>query len=175
MAKVKRFHRFNRGTLRERFDGKYIVRDSGCWEWLGAKDGKGYGQLRVNGKNRAATHIALELAGKSRTHERPCALHRCDNPSCVNPAHLWWGTLKDNSQDSIAKGRASDKGLRIGHAISRARRQPLPIVACENCGTSFETSKYRFQINRRHFCGTECCWSWQRAHFTGTRRDSWAA
>lgn len=160
-----------RRPLEQRFMAKYEVMPSGCWEWRGACDTKGYGQIRVDHKARLATHIALELDGRPRPG-RLTACHTCDNPPCVNPAHLWWGTQRENCHDSIAKGRANQSGLAIGHALSQAKKQPLPVVTCEACGTRFTTSKYRFQVNRRHFCSRPCSHSWQSANFTGKPRGS---
>ena len=159
-----------RGTVAERMERKRTVdHATGCWIWHGAKDGKGYGQIRIDGKNRIATHVALELAGHPRTDERPCALHKCDNPACVNPDHLWWGTFRENTRDMMAKGRQNIDGFKIGHELSRASKQ-RPMVECANCGTVFETSKAQAQKNRRNFCSRSCCWGWQSAHFTGAPR-----
>ena len=76
-----------------------------CWLWFGASDQHGYGRIRFNGRNRVATQIALELDGISRPSDLHIACHRCDTPACTNPAHLWWGTLQENSRDAVAKGR----------------------------------------------------------------------
>jgi hypothetical protein len=160
------------GTLAERMARKCVVDEAtGCWNWHGAKDTKGYGQLRVDGRGRLATHIALELVGKPRPADRPCALHRCDNPGCVNPDHLWWGTLKENTGDAKAKGRLNLSGLEIGHKLASARKEPLPVVTCTGCSVSFTTSKFRFQNNKTHFCDAACCRAWQSKRFKGTRRS----
>ena len=160
-----------RGTVAERMARKYTSdAATGCWNWHGSKDTKGYGQIRIDGKARIATHIALELAGHPRIPEKPCALHRCDNPACVNPDHLWWGTMRENTRDSMAKGRADHSGLKLGHELAQARKQPLPVVMCENCGASFTTSKYRASVNLRHFCRAACSRSWQSNRFTGAKR-----
>ena len=167
-----RFHRFKRGTLQERFDGKYVVRASGCWEWIGSLDKTGYGQMRVDGRLRFATHIAMELNGAPRNTDKPCCLHTCDNPACVKPDHLWWGTMRDNTRDMMAKGRQNIVGFKIGHEMSRIQSAGL-VVPCDECGTEFKSSRWRLRKNHRNFCKSQCSHKWQRENFTGTARSSW--
>ena len=74
-----------------------------CWVWTGAKYQDGYGQFRLNGRRRGAHRFSWEME-----HGHPPAqwvLHKCDNPPCVNPAHLFEGDHTDNQRDMIAKGR----------------------------------------------------------------------
>lgn len=78
-----------------------------CWEWTGSKDKDGYGVLRFRGKRYKAHRLVM------RAPADVWVLHKCDNPPCVNPEHLFYGSAKDNTQDMIAKGRkASVKGSR---------------------------------------------------------------
>lgn len=84
-----------------------LINEYGCLLWQRSKDEHGYGRLTIYGKPEKAHHLAWIL-----THgpipDSLCVLHDCpggDNPSCINPAHLWLGTLMDNSHDMIAKGR----------------------------------------------------------------------
>jgi hypothetical protein len=74
-----------------------------CWVWLANPGRYGYGLFWFQGSTRRAPRVAFLLA-----HGRwpePFALHHCDNPSCVNPAHLFEGTDVDNTLDKLAKGR----------------------------------------------------------------------
>ena len=94
----------------ERFWDKVapIMDDRGCWEWTGARTGFGYGKIGHAGRFLAAHRISWEIHHGD-VPEGLCVLHRCDNPPCVNPKHLWLGTLSDNTCDMHAKGRAADQ------------------------------------------------------------------
>ena len=95
--------------------------NSGCWLWDGSYDRKDYGQLRVArrgaGSLRPATHIALELAGRS-VPVGKLVCHHCDVPACVNPGHLFIGTARDNTQDMMRKGRNSPPPIaKLGQGV----------------------------------------------------------
>jgi hypothetical protein len=98
-------------TLQERFDQKYVVRESGCWEWVAAVRSR-YGVIVVGSSRTAKAHrVSWEI------HRGPIpaglkVLHVCDNPPCVNPDHLFLGTQADNLRDMVQKGRA--RGNPIG-------------------------------------------------------------
>lgn len=85
-----------------------VDKSGDCWEWTGCRLPSGYGlaKVKVNGKWRNA--YAHRLAWEREHGKIPSGLfvlHRCDNPSCVNPNHLFVGTAKDNSRDMVKKGR----------------------------------------------------------------------
>lgn len=92
--------------LAERFWGR-VDRSGGpdaCWEWTKGRHRQGYGKIKVDRRHLFAHRVAWEL-----THgtipDGLLVLHKCDNPPCCNPAHLFLGTHQDNSDDMIAKGR----------------------------------------------------------------------
>jgi hypothetical protein len=94
-----------RGTLEERFWAKVDKRGPDeCWPWLGAKNQRGCGQIRADGKLAVAPKIAWELA-HGPMQRGMSALHRCDNPPCCNAAHIFPGTQSDNINDMVAKRR----------------------------------------------------------------------
>ena len=87
---------------------KINITPSGCWKWQGAVDSHGYGRTRYNGKLTSAHRAAYEYMHKE-IPEGMHVLHRCDNPPCINPAHLFLGTHQDNMDDMAAKGRRYKK------------------------------------------------------------------
>jgi hypothetical protein len=79
-----------------------------CWEWQARKNMWGYGVFHIGLQTKLAHRVRWEIDyGEIPTGM--CILHKCDNPACVNPSHLWIGTHKDNSDDKMAKGRESHK------------------------------------------------------------------
>lgn len=93
--------------------------EADCWLWLGATRAGGYGSIKVGRKLEMAHRVSYLLAHGS-IDEGLCVLHRCDNPSCVNPSHLFLGTKKDNTADRISKGRRPAK--RFWEGLSEEER-----------------------------------------------------
>lgn len=77
-----------------------VDKSGDCWLWTGARDGKGYGRLG----NKVASRLSWELShGPIPRGKLVC--HKCDNPPCVRPDHLFLGSPADNFYDMVAKGR----------------------------------------------------------------------
>jgi hypothetical protein len=121
--------------VEERFD-RLTKRggDGECWTWIGSKNAEGYGMFRVPGRKKIekAHRFALELKAQSPLPGGAVVCHRCDNPSCVNPDHLFIGTHADNSRDRDKKGRARNPRQKLNEATVREIRAgglPRSVVA----------------------------------------------
>ena len=94
-----------RGSLEDRLFAR-VRKSNPCWIWTGNVNAKGYGYLSRGSRHEG--HIQAHVASWVIRHGDPgglCVLHRCDNPPCVNPDHLFLGSLADNNQDMAQKGR----------------------------------------------------------------------
>lgn len=111
----------------ERFWSK-VDRTGDCWVWLGALDRKGYGRFSVGNSRHANGTRRNSMVGAHRFSFEQTGgpagslfvLHRCDNPRCVRPEHLFLGTNLDNVRDMDAKGRrvsVSKRGSEHGNAV----------------------------------------------------------
>lgn len=83
--------------------------NTGCWLWLGRLDRNGYACVSDSVCGTSAAHRYSLILSVGDIGDM-WALHRCDQPSCVNPAHLYAGTPQDNTNDMIRRGR-----MRVGH------------------------------------------------------------
>jgi hypothetical protein len=83
-----------------------------CWLWQGAKNNKGYGILGPNPVSRRAHRYSWYLK-YGKLSAKLLILHKCDNPACVNPNHLFKGTALDNTKDMIRKGRDNFYGRAV--------------------------------------------------------------
>lgn len=80
---------------------------SDCWHFCGARNEFGYGRMTFNGRLQVAHRLSYQ-AFVGPIPDGLSVLHRCDNPSCINPDHLWLGTYSDNRRDCVAKGRHNE-------------------------------------------------------------------
>ena len=76
-----------------------------CWNWTGGKREDGRGQSRLNGKSVSAPRVSYYLKHGKFPENGKWVLHKCDNPSCVNPDHFFVGGVAENARDMVEKGR----------------------------------------------------------------------
>lgn len=120
----------------ERFLLKVQIDPFGCWLWLGCRDGDGYGKFGQHGRT-YRTHVFSYTFAYGEVPEGMCVLHRCDNPPCVRPSHLFLGTRGDNSRDMTEKGR-STRGEKGG---SRVKMTDEKVIAMR---AQYTTGKFSF-------------------------------
>lgn len=136
-------------TMLERFEEKYKISSTGCWEWtssyLPTKNGtRGYGTFWASkeydgvAKPVLAHRISLYLYKNIRVSKQLDVLHKCNNPKCVNPDHLYQGTHQDNMDDKVRAGHAvtmcgeknGNSKLTEGGVIAiRADNRPYSLIA----------------------------------------------
>lgn len=107
------------GTIDERLEAnKVIDPETGCWLWTGYRNNTGYGLTRLpNGINTLVTRLSAQKYLGLDIDSDVCVLHKCDNPQCFNPEHLFLGSHADNVQDMMSKGRnVSHSGQKNGAA-----------------------------------------------------------
>lgn len=127
------------GEHAERFWAKVERRGpEDCWPWQAFRNPLGYGMVRFDGRSMLAHRVSWML-----THGDPgalCVLHRCDNPPCVNPEHLWLGTRADNTADMCAKQRDRHPA---GEAHGRAQ---LTRATVDQIRAAFRSGKRQVDI-----------------------------
>lgn len=106
-------------TVYARLD-KYTIKTDGCWNWVGAKDSRGYGVLtvgkpikRVVKAHRLSWQRVNGPIPKSDTYHGTCVWHSCDNPGCVNPDHLFIGGNGENLKDMASKNRGRSGNTKL--------------------------------------------------------------
>lgn len=121
----------------ERYWAK-VIQGEGCWGWSASKS-RGYAQINVGGRRFTNTraHRVSWVIHNGPIPAGKCVLHKCDNPECSNPAHLFLGTKRDNSRDMYAKQRCS---LQRYPDIYKKRHRKLNVEAVTRIRNEREVS-----------------------------------
>lgn len=101
---------------------------SRCWIWNAGKSRAGYGNIKLFGKTRFSHRVSYELV-HGPIQDGYVLMHTCDNPPCVNPDHLRPGTVRDNTQDSIAKGRWMSGARRAAYKARKEETRRRKVAA----------------------------------------------
>lgn len=150
----------NAHALRSKFMG-WVINDQriDCWLWCGGRDQDGYGRFN---NTELGTRIASRVAYILFIGPIPpglMVLHKCDNPSCVNPRHLFLGTNKDNMRDAANKGRCCR-----GERQNNSKLTTEDVIAIRG--------EYQFRINSRTLAARYGCTQENILHVV--KRTSWA-
>jgi hypothetical protein len=113
--------------------------ENGCWEWTGALDTWGYGQFTSKQKRYSSHRLSIEWAGFDPKGKIVC--HKCDNPKCVNPDHLFLGTQSDNMLDMVSKKRNNNTHKKLSDDQVRDIRQSTETyeILCKTYDVSLAT------------------------------------
>lgn len=121
---------------------KHVNKTETCWLWTGALNNKGYGAVSKYSYTEVLAHRAVWVHSGFELKPTDCLLHSCDNPCCVNTAHLYVGTKLDNTRDMMEKGRNNNPAritkeqvlslMKQGHTQTSAARQ-LGVVQSWAC------------------------------------------
>lgn len=126
-------------TFKENFkDRCFPITETGCFIWMGYIQKNGYGQVFMNGKLNRAHRASWEIEYGAIPHSMN-VLHKCDNPSCVNPAHLFLGTQADNMRDMNNKNRESCGEKNIH---SKLTKENILAIRADSRGSTIIAKQY---------------------------------
>jgi hypothetical protein len=123
---------------------KKVQKGTDCWNWLAHTNNKGYGTFGLNRTMVLAHRLSYELENGPIPKEM-CVLHKCDNPRCVKPSHLWLGSKEANNTDMIRKGR-DRKAVGMGVANSKLTDDTVRKVR-----DLYKTGKYTWRSLAKRF------------------------
>jgi len=131
--------------LKRRFVSKLKINSTNsCWEWLGSRLQRGYGRIGLNGKMITA-HRASWLIYRGEIPRGKFVCHKCDNPPCVNPDHLFITTHKENMMDMVSKQRWSKKP-KTAKQIESARKLMMKLSQSQRGKKKAWSKLNKFQV-----------------------------
>jgi len=129
----------------------YTDGPNGCMNWTGVRNRAGYGMIQIGGRLESRLVLAHRLSAHAwkgfDLDSGFCVLHRCDNPSCINPDHLFIGTQADNMADREAKGRGADHAGTNNGKCRLTEPQVLEIRKSHGTGITQTSLAYRYGVS----------------------------
>ena len=129
-----------------------LVNEDECWNWGAGCFGNGYGQFRI-GKKKHRTHRLMYETYIAPIPNGKIVCHKCDNPKCVRPSHLFLGTNKDNSSDRDSKGRGAynnlkpQPGIKNGSSVLRPN-QVIQIMNLFESGSTDDQLSHAYCMSK---------------------------
>jgi len=120
----------------------YVTTSTGCWEWQGSRHARGYGRIGSRVAGVRAAHRAMWILKHGEIPNGMLVCHRCDNPPCINPDHLFLGTDLDNAKDRQAKRRGRN-GLKGKNFLTLNGETMNMFQWSKRTGLSCQTIWYR--------------------------------
>jgi hypothetical protein len=134
-------------SLVVRLLAKVVVNPTtGCWEWQGERSTRGYARMFLDGRNVTVSRLSHQIF-KGPLPANLYACHRCDNPPCINPEHLFAGTQAENLQDSVRKGRRNPQN---GATNYHAKLKAEDVIAIRNSPERSVTLEAIYGVHHHH-------------------------
>lgn len=156
--------------LQQRFWRYVQPQESGCWHWQGALNEHGYGVIGRGARGTGlvkAHRLAFEIASGQHLRRDQLVCHHCDNPACVNPAHLFVGTHRDNTQDCWRKGRGSQPPVHLGsknHSAKLHEGLIAQVFGLRAQGLTTYQLADVFSVSRTAICAVLNRKTWRHVH-----------
>ncbi len=136
------------------------ISESGCWDWKGSRHPKGYGQVYLYGDKYKTHRLAYEIVHGEITNDM-CVCHKCDNPSCCKPGHLFLGTNYENVQDSTKKRRRVKQYGELNHNAILTKKEVLEIREKYKKGMSRSDLSFIFDVSKPSIYNITTYRSWK--------------
>ena len=129
--------------LKDKLLSRVLATPCGCWEYTGSRDADGHGKLNHQGKQVRAHRLSFKLFNGDLPDDL-LVRHSCDNPPCINPEHLLAGTVKQNSEDAVERGRQARGETQGLHKLTEAQvseiRARRPVESCRALAAEYGVS-----------------------------------
>jgi hypothetical protein len=148
-TKIAKRNAARQTPLHDRFNAGYRIDENGCWIWQRGIDGRGYGQISAKiGNLHDKAHRTSYYLHKGEIPDGLLVCHHCDVKACVNPDHLFLGTVKDNSDDAAKKGRLRG-GIMKGESNKTSKLKNADVEAIRLSDETLSILAERYGVARQ--------------------------